>query len=230
MAKFDQLNTIADWTKALDVLLDQADAAAKKGQGLGDIQSDLLAFIKASPGKCDFLDEIAVAAANDLFEKEVTRLIASIASRKRDLEIATKAMSSVTEDLHKSESDLKFEKIIETLQVSAAIIEDLKHVREDLTDEEKAVLDKAVAVAKTADAIQRLVKQYKVTEKTLEDLSADAVDDAIIKKLRSILGRMIRGEQRFLDLVKATVGSDAMFESVKTLVLKHAALEGQVSV
>jgi hypothetical protein len=164
MTKFDQLNTIADWTKALDVLLDQAAAAARKGQGLGDIQSDLLAFIKASPGKCDFLDEIAVAAANDLFENEVNRLIASIASRKRDLESATKAMRSVTEELHKSESDLKFEKIIETLQVSTAIIEELKQVREDLTDEDKAVLDKAVAVSQTADEIQKLIKQFKDRE------------------------------------------------------------------
>ena len=164
MTKFDQLNTIADWTKALDVLLDQAAVAAQKGQGLGDIQTDLRAFIKASPGKCDFLDEIAVAAANDLFEKEVNRLIASIASRKRDLEMATKAMGSVTEGLHKSESDLKFEKIIETLQVSAAIIEELKQVREDLTDEDKAVLDKAVGVAQTAEAIEKLIKQFKDRE------------------------------------------------------------------
>jgi len=161
MTKFDQLNTIADWTKALDVLLDQAAAAANKGQGLGDIQSDLLAFIKASPGKCDFLDEIAVVAANDLFEKEVTRLIASIASRKRDLDIATRAIGAATADLRKSESDLKFEKIIATLQVSTAIIEDLKQVREDLTDEDKAVLDKAVAVAQTGEAIQKLIKQFK---------------------------------------------------------------------
>ena len=222
MAKFDHLNTIADWAGALDALLDQANTATSKGQGLGDVQSDLRAFIKASPGKCDFLDEIAVAAANDLFETEVTRLIASIASRKRDLEIATKAMNSVTEDLHKSESDLKFEKIIEALQVSAAVIEELKDVRDDLTDDEKAILDKAVAVAKTADEVQKLVKQYKVTEETLKGLSGDSVDDAVIKKLRTIVGRLICGEQRFLDVVKAAISSDVTFESVKKLVLRHA--------
>ena len=222
MPRFEQLNTIADWAGELNRLLDEADTAGRKGKGLDGTQSNLLAFIKASPGKCDFLDDIAVAAANDLFEKEVTRLIASIASRKRDLEIAMKAVNSATADLHKSESDLKFERIIETLQVSAAIIEDLKHVRDDLTDDEKAILDKAVAVAKTADDIQKLVKQYKVTDDVLKALADDGVDEAAIKKLRGISGRAIRGEQRFLDLVKLTVG-EAAFESLKKPVLKRAA-------
>ena len=223
MPRFEQLNTIADWAGELNRLLDEADTAGRKGKGLDGTQSNLLAFIKASPGKCDFLDDIAVAAANDLFEKEVTRLIASIASRKRDLEIAMKAVNSATADLHKSESDLKFEKIIETLQVSAAIIEDLKHVRDDLTDDEKGILDKAVAVAKTADDIQKLVKQYKVTDDVLKALADDGVDEAAIKKLRGIAGRAIRGEQRFLDLVKLTVG-EAAFESLKKPVLKRAAV------
>ena len=222
MPRFEQLNTIADWAGELNRLLDEADTAGRKGKGLDGTQSNLLAFIKASPGKCDFLDDIAVAAANDLFEKEVTRLIASIASRKRDLEIAMKAVNSATADLHKSESDLKFERIIETLQVSAAIIEDLKHVRDDLTDDEKGILDKAVAVAKTADDIQKLVKQYKVTDDVLKALADDGVDEAAIKKLRGISGRAIRGEQRFLDLVKLTVG-EAAFESLKKPVLKRAA-------
>jgi hypothetical protein len=44
--------------------------------------------------------------------------------------------------------------------VSAAVIEELKDVRDDLTDDEKAILDKAVAVAKTAADVQKLVKQY----------------------------------------------------------------------
>jgi hypothetical protein len=223
MPRFEQLNTIADWAGELNRLLDEADTAGRKGKGLDGTQSNLLAFIKASPGKCDFLDDIAVAAANDLFEKEVTRLIASIASRKRDLEIAMKAVNSATADLHKSESDLKFERIIETLQVSAAIIEDLKHVRDDLTDDEKGILDKAVAVAKTADDIQKLVKQYKVTDDVLKALADDGVDEAAIKKLRGISGRAIRGEQRFLDLVKLTVG-EAAFESLKKPVLKRAAV------
>ena len=112
--------------------------------------------------------------------------------------------------------------IIETLQVSAAVIEELKDVRDDLTDDEKAILDKAVAVAKTADEVQKLVKQYKVTEETLKGLSGDSVDDAVIKKLRTIVGRLIRGEQRFLDVVKAAIGSDVTFESVKKRVLRHA--------
>ena len=125
------------------------------------VQSDVLAFIKASPGMCDELDVIAVKAANDLFEQETTRLIALIASRKQEIEALMKKMGRVTEGLRKSESDLKFETIIEALELSKAIVDELTELRKDLTDEDKAKLDKAIAVAETANDIQKLVKEFK---------------------------------------------------------------------
>ncbi len=127
----------------------------------------------------------------------------------------------MTDGLRKSESDLKFETIIEALQLSKAIVDELTELRKDLADEEKANLDKAIAVAKTANDIQKLVKQFKITEDTLKGLSTEAgTDDATLKKLRAILGRMIRGEQKFLDLVKTTVGSDAAFTKLEKPILR----------
>jgi len=35
---------------------------------------------------------------------------------------------------------------------------------------------------------------------------------------------MIRGEQKFLDIVKTTVGSDAAFKALEKPLLKHAAV------
>ena len=169
MAKFDELETIEEWKNALEDLLDQAGAAAARGQGLGDFQTDVLAYIKASPAKCNFLDKIAVKAANDLVEQEFTRLIASIAARKQDIETAMKTLNSATDGLRKSESDLKFEQIIEALHLSTAIVEEVKQLRADLADEDKANLDKAIAAAKTANDIRKLVKQFKVTEDTIAD-------------------------------------------------------------
>ena len=49
-------------------------------------------------------------------------------------------------------------------------------------------------------------------------------DEATLKKLRTILGRVIRGEQKFLDLVKATVGSDAALKALEQPLLKLAAV------
>jgi hypothetical protein len=134
-------------------------------------------------------------------------------------------LNAATDDLHKSERDLEFDRIIETLQLSTAIIEEVKQLRADLADEEKGSLDKAIAAAKTANDIEKLIKPFKVTEDTLEGLSTDAgTDDATLKRLRAILGRVIRGEQKFLDLVKATVGSDATFRTLEKPILKHAAV------
>jgi hypothetical protein len=163
MAKFDELETIEEWKKALQDLLDQAGAAAARGEGVGDVQTDVLAYIKASPGKCNFLDKIAVKAANDLVEQEITRLVASIAARKQDIEAAMKTLNSATDGLRQSESDLKFEQIIATLQLSTAIVVEVKQLRADLADDDKANLDKAIAAAKTASDIQKLVERFKVT-------------------------------------------------------------------
>jgi hypothetical protein len=224
MATFDRLNTFEDWKKALDVMLDQAIGSADQGDGIGAIQSDVLAFIKASPGMCDELDLIAVKAANDLFEREATRLIALIASRKQEIEALMKKMGLATDGLRKRESDLKFEKIIEALQLSKALVDELTGLRRELAEEEKANLDKAIAAAKTASDIQKLVTQYRITEDTLEGLSTEVgIDEATLKKLRLILGRVIRGEQRFLDVVKTTVGSDAAFNALEKPILKFAA-------
>jgi hypothetical protein len=225
MMTFDRLNTFEDWKNTLDGMLDQATHSVGRGEGIGTIQSDVLAFIKASPGMCDELDVIAVKAANDLFEREATRLIALIASRKQEIEALMKKMQLSTDRLRKSESDLKFEKIIEALQLSKAIVDELTALRKDLADEEKANLDKAIAAAKTADDIQRLLKRYRITEDTLKGLSTEVgTDEATLKKLRTILGRMIRGEQKFLDMVKATVGSEAAFKALETPILKLAAV------
>jgi hypothetical protein len=74
-----------------------------------------------------------------------------------------KKLTAATDNLKKAQSDLQFEQIIKTLQLSTAIVDEIKELRAALSDEEKAALDKAIAVAKTADDIQKLFKKQKVT-------------------------------------------------------------------
>ena len=161
MRTFDRLTTFQDWKKALDAMLDEAINSAGRGEGIGIVQSDVLAFIKASPGMCDELDLIAVKVANDLFEQEVTRLIALIASRKQEIEALMTKMGRATDGLRKTESDLKFETVIKALQLSKAIIDELTELRKELADGEKAKLDRAIAAAETASDIQKLIKEFK---------------------------------------------------------------------
>lgn len=163
MGKFDELETIEEWKKALEDLLDRASALSTQGEEIGEVLDDLRTFIKESPGKCDFLDKIAFKAGGDLADAEINRRIASIAARKQEIEAEMKRLTSATDDLRKAKSNLEFEEIIKTLQLSTAIVGELKELRATLTDEEKGTLDKAVAAAKTADDIQRLLKEHKVT-------------------------------------------------------------------
>ena len=161
MMTFDRLTTFQDWKNALDVMLDEAINSADRGEGIGIVQSHVLAFIKASPGMCDELDLIAVKVANDLFEQEVTRLVALIASRKQEIEALMMKMGRATDGLRKTESDLKFETVIKALQLSTAIVDELTELRKDLADREKAKLDRAIAAAETAFDIQKLITGFK---------------------------------------------------------------------
>jgi hypothetical protein len=164
MATFDHLVTLEQWTRELNRLLERAAAAAVAGTGAVAVQQDLFAFIKASPGKCDFLDVIAAGAAHDLFDRETARLIASIESRQRELQVATKTLQSVTAEVGRSERDLKFERLIETLHVSTSLIEELKAVERELTAEQRSTLDKALAIAESIEDVRRLVQEFRTTD------------------------------------------------------------------
>ena len=105
---------------------------------------------------------IAVKAANDLFEQEATRLIALIASRKQEIEALMKMMGLATDGLRKSESDLKFETIIESVE---AVEGDYRRAQASCgrisPTRRRRSLDKAIAAAETANDIQKLIKEFK---------------------------------------------------------------------
>jgi hypothetical protein len=161
MGKFGELVTVAEWKKALEDLLDRAAALSGEGKEIGEVLDDLQAFIKASPAKCDFLDKIAFKAGGDLADAEINRRIASIAARKQDIEAAMKTLTSATDDLQKAKSNLEFEQIVKTLKLSTAIVDELSELRAALSESEKSALDKAIAAAKTASDIQKLLKEHK---------------------------------------------------------------------
>lgn len=97
---WNQLNSIQDWTGALHNLL----ADAKKSLDDDDqgaklsTQQQLIEFIKQSPQRYDFLDDIASKAAHDLFLDTVDASIQAIASRNAELQQATKIISGVTKE------------------------------------------------------------------------------------------------------------------------------------
>lgn len=97
---WEQLNSIQEWADALKALLaDAKNTIADNDQGAKlDTQQQLFEFIKASPQRCNFLDDIANKAAHDLFLDTVTACLQGIASRNAELQQATKIISGVTNE------------------------------------------------------------------------------------------------------------------------------------
>jgi hypothetical protein len=97
---WDQLNSIQEWAEVLKTLL----ADAKNAIADNDLdaklsaQQQLLEFIKESPQRCSFLDDIANKAAHDLFLDTVAACLQGIASRNAELQQATKIISGVTDE------------------------------------------------------------------------------------------------------------------------------------
>ena len=144
-----------------------------------------------------------------------------IASRQEDLQLVTKTLKGVTSDLEKNRAELRFDDIIGKLEVPANLIQELKTFRQELGEEDQSLFDRAAAIAELVDDLRRTTKQYEITKRTLKVLGAQEIAKETIRKLGEIEGRSVRGEGRFLDLVKKAIG-DAFTDGLRVLVLEHA--------
>jgi hypothetical protein len=62
---------------------------------------------------------------------------------------------------------------------------------------------------------------FKVTEQSLQNLKSKDVPDDVLEKLKSLENREFTGEEKFLGIVKRTIG-DEQAVRFKSLILKHA--------
>jgi len=66
---------------------------------------------------------------------------------------------------------------------------------------------------------------FKITEQSLGNLKSEGVPDDVLEKLQSLKDQKITEEEKFLDILKRTIG-DEQTVRFKSLIMKHADLRG----
>jgi hypothetical protein len=149
-------HTIKEWTDLLTKFIVQTKEAIEqddfaKRQSARD---NLINFIKASPQKVEYLDDIAREALNDLSEFEVEKALADITKTSEALKKAAKLVDSITEEANKSASRIKLETILEKIEQAKDAMELLNDLEDDLTDEDKDLLEKIKSLKETLDNLE----------------------------------------------------------------------------
>jgi hypothetical protein len=154
---WDVLVTIKDWAAALQRILDDAKAAVTANdQGAKlDAQDLLRTFTKRSPVECEFLDNIALKAINDLFISVSGSALEAISSRNAELQQATKLIKDVGTQAQKDAKAIQFEKVISALDKAKSAAEALKNLETSLAQPDQNLLGKIKALS---GAIEDIVK------------------------------------------------------------------------
>lgn len=150
---WDQLNGIQEWADVLKDLLASAKDAIDTNNLDAKLsaQDQLLEFIKESPQRCNFLDDIANKAAHDLFLDTVGACLQGIASRNAELQQATKIISSVTVEANSDSKTLLFTDIkssLDKIAVGLTKLQTAANGDQNLLDRIKGVQD-AIAAFKS---------------------------------------------------------------------------------
>lgn len=155
---FDSLVTIDDWAGALQQLLNDAKAAinANDQQAKLNAQEALRTFSKLSPVQCEFLDNIAHKAVNDLFISVADSALAAIASRNAELQQATKLIKNVATEAQKDAKSIQFERVISALDKAKSAAETLKTLETSLAQPNQNLLAKIKALTDAIDALSQL--------------------------------------------------------------------------
>jgi hypothetical protein len=72
---------------------------------------------------------------------------------------------------------------------------------------------------------------FRVTQQTLEKLQSDGVSNEVLKKIKGLEGEPIKGQDKFISLLKQEVGSEPLEQSlgkkqsVESLILEYARYE-----
>jgi len=149
-------HTIQEWTDLLKGFIADATKAIKNEDldARIDARDKLILFIKKSPQKVEYLDEIARQALNDMSEFEMEKALARISKTADTLNKANKLIKNITEEANKSASKIKLENIIEKINQVKDAMELIKELGDDLSDTDKDLLEKIKNLKKTFDKLK----------------------------------------------------------------------------
>lgn len=156
---FDNLVTIEDWAGMLKELLSKAKKAIEANNSNERLttQKLLLEYIKKSPSKCNFLDDIAGKAGNDLFISETNESLKQIATRNEELNKAINLIKGVTNDANKQAKHIQFENVVEILDKAKVAIEAFNKL-EGTLDSDASLLEKLKVIGNLIKSFMDLAK------------------------------------------------------------------------
>ena len=131
------LFSVEEWAEVLAQLLKESEESVKNDDSgkRDDVKEQLDEFVKESPSRCTFLDEIARKTARNLYLQQVEKSIAAIAANNAELRQAIKLIKGVTEEAKKDKKALMFEKVIDGLNKATEALEQIKESKDiDLGD------------------------------------------------------------------------------------------------
>lgn len=149
--------TIKEWTDLLSKFIEEAKKAVEEDNfnKRKNARDHLIGFIKQSPQKVEYLDDIARQALNNLSEFEVDKALADIAKTAEELKKTATMIDQITDEANKSASRIKLETILEKIQQAKNAMELLDEIEEDLTDGDRELIEKIKSLRETLERFEK---------------------------------------------------------------------------
>lgn len=133
---WDRLLTTAEWAESLKKIMVSASSAVETSNhaDISALQELLRTYIKRSPAKVQFLDEIAAGLLDDLMSVDFDESIKSIKNRNAELQQQIDVIKGVTADAKADAAALRLEPVIDQINKAKVALEKLKHDFEQSND------------------------------------------------------------------------------------------------
>lgn len=157
---FDTLVLKSDWAGALQTLLAESETAIKQQNRdqMAALRTQFITFIKRSPSMCDFLDDIALKAVDNLALADLNASLAAIQSRNKDLKAAIATIEVATEKAEKDAKALQLKNVIAALDKAKSAVETLKSLESKLEQPNQGLLARISSVTAAIEDLLKLAK------------------------------------------------------------------------
>lgn len=147
---FSQLMTLADWTTALEQLIDSANNALQNNDDnqISNLQDDLFQFQRQSPPNFESLDAIAFKTSLELNRANRNTALKNLANLSQELKNLNSILSVATENATQSADALQLKNVKDFLSKAKTSINILKGLRNDLANSSTDLGKKVAAVMK----------------------------------------------------------------------------------
>jgi hypothetical protein len=144
------------WITLLDQYLQQAETAVRSGNANSRqvIRKKFHGFIKSTPHRYEFLDDIARNALQDLNDANLALATENIERAVLDLQKQRAIILVAIEEAQQSSKDIKLEHLIERIDQTSEALENLKVINEILKDDDTTFTDKVKEIQQKLKEIQ----------------------------------------------------------------------------